>query len=181
MKITIDEDVIAKKGMDVPSFLAAFCIKAGVDISKTLLQLISNNRILIRDGNLCVSQRLNDDLDSIILSGDTQIPNEKELKELAKLLMTLVPSGKMPDSPYFYKGNASEVCLSLQKFYKIYNIDCTFDDIIDAVSRYVRGFYGVYTYMKSLKNFIYHIDIETGEITSDLAAYIEALKNGKTE
>ena len=172
MKIAIDESIVEKRGMDIPLFLTALLIKTGIDYNKEQKKLIKRGSIVKIGKDYFTVQSLNDRMDSILLDSDKSVPSQDELKPFAKELMAIMPQHKKPNTPYYYKCNATEVSLSLQRFYKIYDMKCSKEDIKRVLKDYVDSFNGDYTYMQLLKNFIYKVD-NNGDFSSGLASYLE--------
>ena len=114
-------------------------------------------------------------LSDIVLNSDKCITeSSNSISELASKLREIYPSGKMPGTTYYYKGNLQDIEKKLKSFKKRYG-DYTDEDIIKATENYIKSFNGNYTYLKLLKYFIWKDEKKDGETiaTSVLADWIE--------
>lgn len=181
MKYSIDEQICAKYGLDLPSIAAIIIVKSGVDIAELIENLV-DKEIFIRnsDGSLILTSRWDDDFNSVLLESDKTVPKVDRVTALAEVLMGLFPSGKKEGTNVYWKGNKKDTILKLQKFFKLYGNSYTDEQIIEATRRYVESFNGNYSYMRVLKYFILKSEIKLNEDgkgiveqVSDLASYIE--------
>ena len=178
MKFTIDEAVVTKLGMDLPSLFATLLVKTGADIEQVFSDLVKKE-VIVKGilGRYSVTPRWNDVCNNILLTSEKAIPKDEELEPLALELMSLVPQTKMPGTPYYYKCNKREIILKLKKFFKLYGF-YPYEDIINATKRYVASFNGDYRYMKLLKYFIMKDEKRTD---SDGRGYVEETSMLATE
>lgn len=183
MIYTIDEKICNKKGLDLPSVLAVMLVKTGVNITSLFDELLKKE-ILVRDlfsSEFLVTQKWDDICSSVLLESDTSIPTEERLEALVVQLMDLFPKGKKPaNTPIYWRGNKKDNKLRMQKFFKLYGNKYSDDQIIDATRRYVESFNGDYSYMRTLKYFIWKDSKKVNsegniyiEEVSDLATWIE--------
>jgi hypothetical protein len=183
MTYTIDEKICNKKGLDLPSVLAIMLVKTGVNITSLFDELLKKE-ILVRDlfsSEFLVTQKWDDICSSVLLESDTSIPTEERLEALVVQLMDLFPRGKKPaNTPIYWRGNKKDNKLRMQKFFKLYGNKYSDDQIIDATRRYVESFNGDYSYMRTLKYFIWKDSKKVNsegniyiEEVSDLATWIE--------
>ena len=178
MKFTIDEVVVTRLGMDLPSLFATLLVKTGADIEQVFSNLVKKE-VLVKGmlGEYSVTPRWNDVCNNILLTSEKTIPKDEELEPLALELMSIVPQTKMPGTPYYYKCNKREIILKLKKFFKLYGF-YPYEDIINATKRYVASFNGDYRYMKLLKYFIMKDEKRTD---SDGRGYVEETSMLATE
>lgn len=111
----------------------------------------------------------------IVLNSDRNITeSSNSISELASRLREIYPTGKMPGTTYYYKGNLQDIEKKLKSFKKRYG-NYTDEDIIKATENYIKSFNGNYTYLKLLKYFIWKDEKRDGETiaTSVLADWIE--------
>lgn len=111
----------------------------------------------------------------IVLNSDRNIAeSSNSISELASKLREIYPTGKMPGTTYYYKGNLQDIEKKLKSFKKRYG-NYTDEDIIKATENYIKSFNGNYTYLKLLKYFIWKDEKRDGETiaTSVLADWIE--------
>lgn len=182
MNFIIDEDICKKKGMDLPSLLAILLVKTGVNISELFQQLV-DKEILVKDlfsGEFLVTQRWDSVCSDILLSADESVPSDEKLIPLVDSLMALFPKGKKAGTSLYWKGNRKDNKERLQKFFKLYGNKYSNEEIIQATKKYVESFNGQYTYMRTLKYFIWKDEKKLNsegkyyiEEVSDLASYIE--------
>lgn len=178
MKFIIDEAVVTRLGMDLPSLFATLLVKTGADIEQVFSDLVKKE-VLVKGmlGGYSVTPRWNDVCNNILLTSEKTIPKDEELEPLALELMSIVPQTKMPGTPYYYKCNKREIILKLKKFFKLYGM-YPYEDIVNATKRYVASFNGDYRYMKLLKYFIMKDEKRTD---ADGKGYIEETSMLATE
>ena len=178
MKFTIDEAVVTRLGMDLPSLFATLLVKTGADIEQVFSNLVKKE-VLVKEilGGYSVTPRWDDVCNNILLTSEKTIPKDEELEPLALELMSIVPQTKMPGTPYYYKCNKREIILKLKKFFKLYGM-YPYEDIVNATKRYVASFNGDYRYMKLLKYFIMKDEKRTD---ADGKGYIEETSMLATE
>lgn len=178
MKFTIDEAVVTRLGMDLPSLFATLLVKTGADIEQVFSDLVKKE-VLVKGmlGGYSVTSRWSDVCNNILLTSEKTIPKDEELEPLALELMSIVPQTKMPGTPYYYKCNKREIILKLKKFFKLYGM-YPYEDIVNATKRYVASFNGDYRYMKLLKYFIMK---DERRIDADGKGYVEETSMLATE
>lgn len=182
MNYVINEDICKKKGMDLPSLLAVLLVKTGVNITELFNDLV-NKKVLVKDmfsEGFLVTQRWDSVCSDILLSADKSVPSDERLLPLAESLMKLFPAGKKEGSTLYWRGNKKDNRERLQKFFKLYGNKYSDEQILQATKKYVESFNGQYTYMRTLKYFIWKDERKTNnegkvyiEEVSDLASYIE--------
>lgn len=173
MKICIDEKIAKDNNLTVEEVLVTLLLRLGVDYDNVCTSLENEGRIKFMNGEYIVSQTLYDKCDTVLLNSNNSIKTKEDLRDLAEKIMLIYPFGKKPGSPYFYRGNVKEIILSLQRFQNLYSEYFNSDNIIKAVTDYVKSFHEDYSFLQLLKNFIYKCDFNTGEVTSGLADWIE--------
>lgn len=103
----------------------------------------------------------------------------KDTLSLANTLKEIFPKGKKEGTSLYWTEGATLIDKRLRAFFKKYG-EYSKEEIIDATKRYVESFHGDYSYMRTLKYFIFK-DIrgaEEIENSSDLLTWIEN-KNDK--
>ena len=172
MKYVIDDVIVAKSELNLPELFALLLVKTGANVKEVLDGLAKKEAIVEQTvGKYLITQRWSDMSDNILLSSENTIPTDEELIHLAEKLMQILPQGKKPGTPYYWKCNKREVALKLKSFFKLYGAQYTEEEIISAAYRYVESFNGDYRYMRLLKYFIWKK--ENGEEISELATYID--------
>ena len=186
MKITIDEDVVAKcktsdnKTLTIGEMLVCMLIKMGYNINDIIDDLIFKG-VLIRDMNipdkLLIFMKYSKLVETILLKSDKSIPEENILTDLAIKLQSIFPQGRKCDDygvpKWSWRGNKTDVVKKLQKFFKIYG-NYSPEDIIKAATNYVNRYKYDNKAMRILPYFIYK---EVGDGVSDLATELESLDN----
>lgn len=183
MKITIDEGVCEKNGIEVGELLMVLIIKLGNNVSELCTQML-NKEIIVTDnnisGNYLVTQRWNDVAETVLLDSDKDRQSVDRLENLVIQLQAIFPEGKKEGTSQYWRGNKREILLRLKKFFKLYDNTYTDEQILNATKNYVTNFNGNYNYMRVLKYFIWkdekklHEDGKMGVVeVSDLANYIE--------
>lgn len=180
MKITINEEVCKKHNLSVEETIGLLFVRLTQNAHKEIDKLINDEKVVndLLTDEILITQRWNDEVDSIILESDDSIPNEEELRELASKMREMFPKGFKIGSAA-WRGNVRELTIRLQKFYKLYG-NYKPEEILDATKRYVQSFNGDYTKMRILKYFILKHDpqmdedgIRHVEDISDLANFLE--------
>jgi len=176
MKITIDEAVCKKHNLSFAEVIGLLLVR-NTDNAYSLLEKLENEEKIVKVGiplqeNILITGRWDDEVSAIVLESDNTIPSVESLTELASKLREVFPKGMKVGSSA-WRGNIREITLRLQKFFKLYGTQYTFDQIFDATKRYVETFNGDYSRMRILKYFILKHDKETGEDISDLANFLE--------
>ena len=186
MKITIDEDVVAKcktsdnKTLNFGEILVCSIIKSGYNIYDIIDNLVAKG-VLLRDSNtpdkLLIFTRYSRLVETIILKSDKSIPEENVLTDLAIKLQNIFPQGRKCDDcgvpKWSWRGNKTDVVKKLQKFFKIYG-NYPSEDIIKAATNYVNRYKYDNKAMRILPYFIYK---EVGDGVSDLATELEGLND----
>lgn len=186
MKISIDEDVVAKcktsdnKTLNIGETLVCMLIKMGYNINDIIDDLIFKG-VLIRDttipDKLLIFMKYSKLVETILLRSDKSIPKEEELLNLVEKLQSLFPSGRKCDDSgipkWSWRGNKTDVIKKLQKFFKLYG-NYKQEDIIKAATNYVNRYKYDNKAMRILPYFIYK---EVGDGVSDLATELEGLND----
>ena len=186
MKITLDEDVVAKcktfdgKTLNIGETLVCMLVKMGYNIYDIIDSLTSKG-VLLRDDNipdrLLIFMKYSKLIETILLKSDKSVPKEEELSELALKLQALFPQGRKCDDfgtpKWSWRGNKVDVVKKLQKFFKFYG-NYKQEDIIQATTNYVNRYKYDNKAMRILPYFIYK-EIDGG--ISDLATELESLDN----
>ena len=184
MKITIDEDVVAKlkihegQLVNIDEVLLCLIVARGQDIYSIINKLVSRNILLLSketSRNLMLNDKYYDLLDDILTQSDKNVSSTLDFKELAEKLQNLFPKGRKCDDcgvpKWSWRGNKTDVVKKLQKFFKIYG-NYPSEDIIKATTNYVNRYKYDNKAMRILPYFIYK---EVGDGVSDLATELESL------
>lgn len=186
MKITIDEDVVAKcktldnKTLTIGELLVCMLVKSGYNIHDIIDDLLHRG-VLLRDSDipdkLYIYSKYCSLVETILLKSDKSVPKEEELVKLALQLQAIFPQGRKCDDTgtpkWSWRGNKVDVVKKLQKFFKFYGNYKT-EDIIKATTNYVERYKYDNKAMRILPYFIYK-EIDGG--MSDLATELEGLND----
>lgn len=181
MKIVIDEEVCSSKGISFEEVLMILLVKTGVNIQELINQMVANEALVEESsGHYLVSQGWDDICCDALLSSETSLPKADRLDVLVAKLRSIFPAGKKEGTTSTYwKGNPREIKLRLKKFFKLYGDQYTDEQIVQAAKDYVASFNGNYSYMRSLKYFIWKDEKRTNsdgtyiEEVSDLCTFLE--------
>jgi len=180
MKITIDEEVCKKHNLSIEEVIGLLYVRLTRNAHTEIDKLINDEKVVndVLSNEIVITQRWNDEVDSVILESDKSLPSVEELNELASKMRELFPKGFKIGSAA-WRGNIRELTIRLQKFYELYG-NYSPEQILDATKRYVNSFNGDYSRMRILKYFILKHDPQMGEDgvkhvedISDLANFLE--------
>jgi len=180
MKISIDEDVVAKlqtldgRQLNIGELLVCLLVKLDYNIYEVIDELL-NKGVLLRDTNipdkLMIFMKYSKLVESILLQSDKSVPKQEELEELVTTLQEFFPKERKCDSAgipkWSYRGNKRDITNRLQKFYKLYGNQWSKEQIIQATQNYVNRFTNDKSYMKILQYFIYK-DGEGSQLANEL-------------
>ena len=184
MKITIETNAMCRHGTCVGEILLLLEIANGVNHSQVLDNLINKGYITAATGQRFVTQKTyaltdkakalleNVNLDSL----DSDKPKTRDLESLAVRLKEIFPKGKKPGTSQYWTEGVALIVKRLRIFFKKYGEDYTDEQILSAAEKYVRSFNGNYSYMRTLKYFIWaEKPNRAGEVesTSDLLTFME--------
>ena len=182
MRYVIDTDISESKGFTLPELLACLLMKTGVNIEEIYNNLVEKGVLINNglEGEYLIELGWDNIINDIILDADKTIPKKQDVEGLAKKLKDIFPEGKKEGTNKYWRGNVKEVVDRLRKFYKLYGTKYDNNTIINATKKYVESFNGNYSYMRTLKYFIWKADKKVDsegkgyiEEVSDLADYIE--------
>ena len=180
MKIEINDEICKKYNISIEEVLVLIGLKYS---SKEIFQKLNNERYLLDLGSTIFNEetkyklsRKAKEIISCILaeSIDTVAKRSTNIEELADKLREIYPSGKIPNTNYYYKCNRQDIINKLKTFFKMYGTKYTDEQIINATQKYINSFNGNYAYLKLLKYFIWKDERLKGEsVQSLLADFIE--------
>ena len=180
MNININEKVCEENNLSVPKALALAAIQYST--TNDYEQLIKEGLITKCNGSIFEPERryslmnkAEDLLTKIIINSDSNVTKRStNIEELADKLREIYPSGKIPNTNYYYKCNRQDIINKLKTFFKMYGTKYTDEQIINATQKYINSFNGNYAYLKLLKYFIWKDERLKGEsVQSLLADFIE--------
>ena len=180
MNININEKVCEENNLSVPKALALAAIQYSTpndyeELIKEGLITKCNGSIFEPERRYSLMNKAEDLLTKIIINSDSNVTKRStNIEELADKLREIYPSGKIPNTNYYYKCNKQDIINKLKTFFKMYGTKYTDEQIINATQKYISSFNGNYTYLKLLKYFIWKDERLKGEsVQSLLADFIE--------
>lgn len=180
MNININEKVCEENNLSVPKALALAAIQYSTpndyeELIKEGLITKCNGSIFEPERRYSLMNKAEDLLTKIIINSDSNVTKRStNIEELADKLREIYPSGKIPNTNYYYKCNRQDIINKLKTFFKMYGTKYTDEQIINATQKYISSFNGNYAYLKLLKYFIWKDERLKGEsVQSLLADFIE--------
>lgn len=182
MKYVIDEEACKNNKIDISEVLFALLLNSGINIDVLIKELKEKQWIYDTEihGRYSMDMWYVDKVNSTLLDSDNSLPKNEEVKDLVTSLREIFPQGKKEGTNKYWRGNSKEISERLRKFYKLYGTKYDDNTIINATKKYVESFNGNYSYMRTLKYFIWKADKKIDsegkgyiEEVSDLADYIE--------
>lgn len=152
------------------------------------------NEDMTPSGRWALTKKAIDLISEVIVNSDDKITSRETMWEnLACKLKALFPEGKRPGTNYYWAEGKSLITKRLKLFFKKYESDLkdiykakntkyenwdTFisDRILEATEKYIESFNGNYTWMKTLKYFIFQEKLNANnevESASELINYLE--------
>lgn len=180
MNININEKVCEENNLSVPKALALAAIQYSTpndyeELIKEGLITKCNGSIFEPERRYSLMNKAEDLLTKIIINSDSNVTKRStNIEELTDKLREIYPSGKIPNTNYYYKCNKQDIINKLKTFFKMYGTKYTDKQIINATQKYISSFNGNYAYLKLLKYFIWKDERLKGEsVQSLLADFIE--------
>lgn len=177
MKITLKDKAVHDSGFNVCDILVMLAIHDGFNPLESFEKLQKHGYITTDLlGKYYISNKATEIITKTILESEDLYQTE-DIEDLAKRMIELFPKGKKDTTPW--RGNYKDIATRLLIFFKKYG-RFPLDDIYDATKRYVDSFNGNYTYMRTLKYFIWKNEKNSDEngvicnsMGSDLMSWIE--------
>lgn len=184
MKVTIETNAMIKHGTCIGEVLVLLEILNGVNHAQVLDNLVKRGYITAATGQKFLTQKtyaLTDKAKALLEdvnldSLDSDEPKTRDLESLAVKLKGIFPKGIKPGTAQYWTEGTALIVKRLRGFFKKYGDNYTDEQIVSAAEKYVKSFNGHYTYMKTLKYFIWgEKPNKAGEAesTSDLLTFIE--------
>lgn len=188
MKIIIDSDVLKKHKLSQSQFYYLLHLQSQPTIPE-YNELINklfyigkkySGNINPMDYTYFLSNKGSNIVNQILLESNKGDNTDKRIEDLAKAIQGLFPPGMKPGTPYYWRGNLSEIKNKLITFFKMYG-EYSDEVIIDATERYISTYQLQPRIMQLCKYFIWKkVDNENKEYRSELLTFIEN-KGEKTE
>lgn len=159
MRITIDTDILQKKGISLDEFLLLLLFFYGYSYKDALDQAIKHNYIspdLFKDGNGVLSDSVCDLVVRTLIASDDKIKNcpIKNFRHLAMDMQRHYPQGNKPGTSYPWAGDTDEIAFKLMMLVAKYDFTFTELEAIEAVKTYISDCHDNPERMALLKYFI---------------------------
>ena len=187
MKICLTKEAIEKAGLTVGEVLYMLLLSNNVnshEVIETLLRrgfigkkyndLFNHDGFFLTNGAKAI-------LEGIIVESDSHQEPVEEMELLATRLKEVFPKGKKDGTNLYWTDGVALIIRRLKLFFKKYGNSYTPDQIIDAATRYVKGFNGQYRYMQLLKYFIFKEKIGAANEVEGESQLMNFVENGSQE
>ena len=176
MNITINSSVLQKYNLSIKEFLVLYLCFLETDIEKTINSLVDKkvaDKNLYNNIDLVLSDNTKELIATILVESDKAVVNNQEkFNQLAEKMRELYPAGKKPGTTYYWKDSVPIIARKLETLVSKFNVNFTEEEVLNATKRYIDSFNGDYRYMQLLKYFILKTDKTTGEVRSELLAFL---------
>lgn len=176
MNVTINSSVLQKYNLSIKEFLVLYLCFLETDIEKTINSLVEKkiaDKNLYNNIDLILSDNTKELIATILVESDKAVVNNQEkFNQLAEKMRELYPAGKKPGTTYYWKDSVPIIARKLETLVSKFNVNFTEEEVLNATKRYIDSFNGDYRYMQLLKYFILKTDRTTGEVRSELLAFL---------
>ena len=176
MNVTINSSVLQKYNLSIKEFLVLYLCFLETDIEKTINSLVEKriaDKNLYNNIDLILSDNTKELIATILVESDKAVVNNQEkFNQLAEKMRELYPAGKKPGTTYYWKDSVPIIARKLETLVSKFNVNFTEEEVLNATKRYIDSFDGDYRYMQLLKYFILKTDKTTGEVRSELLAFL---------
>ena len=176
MNVTINSSVLQKYNLSIKEFLVLYLCFLETDIEKTINSLVEKriaDKNLYNNIDLILSDNTKELIATILVESDKAVVNNQEkFNQLAEKMRELYPAGKKPGTTYYWKDSVPIIARKLETLVSKFNVNFTEEEVLNATKRYIDSFNGDYRYMQLLKYFILKTDKTTGEVRSELLAFL---------
>lgn len=176
MNVTINSSVLQKYNLSIKEFLVLYLCFLETDIEKTINSLVDKkiaDKNLYNNIDLILSDNTKELIATILVESDKAVVNNQEkFNQLAEKMRDLYPAGKKPGTTYYWKDSVPIIARKLETLVSKFNVNFTEEEVLNATKRYIDSFNGDYRYMQLLKYFILKTDRTTGEVRSELLAFL---------
>lgn len=183
MKYNIDPKECKKRGISVGTaiFLLSLYLKSPID-ADVIKSAIDEGLICYSDvegdntpSEVYLTTKGIQEIETLILNSDypTKDDGRDEYLLLAKNMRELYPKGLKPGTNQMWRDSIPMVANRLKALKKKFEVEFTSEEALEATKKYINSFQGDYTYMQVLKYFICKKDLSTGEVNSQLLAFLD--------
>lgn len=159
MRITIDTDILQKKGVSLDEFLLLLLFFYGYNYKDTFNQALKHGFVtpdLFKDGNGVLSDSVCDLVVRTLMASDDKVKNcpIKNFRHLALAMQSHYPQGNKPGTSYPWAGDTDEIAFKLMMLVAKYDFTFTELEAIEAVKTYISDCHNDPEHMALLKYFI---------------------------
>lgn len=181
MTVSLNKTAAEKNGLTISEVLFLTALSNNADFDSARESLIKKGYITaVYDNNYTsigwrVTRAGSEVLDSVIVDSDKVQEPEEDLINLATRLKEIFPKGKKDGTNQYWAEGIPLIVKRLKTFFKKYG-RYSDEDIIKAAQQYISSFNGNYTFMRTLKYFLWSEKPNRAgenESTSDLVTFIE--------
>jgi hypothetical protein len=175
MKICIDDKILQENDFSLQDFgVLLYYIGGGVqNIDEYICNKLWSRGYLIKElTGYSFNPHLAEELEFWAAKSNPKI-ELNNLESLAIKMKEMFPQGRKDGTALMWRGSTQDIVKKLATLKNKYNTDFTEEQALNATKRYIESFNGDYKFMQVLKYFILKKDLNKGEETSQLLAYIE--------
>lgn len=175
MRISIDTEVLKKRGLSLDGFLLLLSEYYNVNLIDTIDNLVSlglAERSHYKSSLLVLSNNSRDLVARVLVESDERVRDSCiDFDTLAQKLQDIYPDGLKPGTTYSWRGDREEIAYKLRVLVTIHNFNFTEEEATQAVKEYLSS-YSNTKYLQLLKYFILRTT-DDGEINSLFMTIIE--------
>ena len=175
-KLVIDKKVLEKYSFSLNELLILlYIINKGelIDINNICNSLWEKGYLTKTVEGYSINTFKTADIEELFTESKLSKKEVDRCTHLAEKMRELYPEGKKGGTNYYWRDSLKVIAQKLKVFFSKYNDSYTDEQILTATKNYIESFNGDYTYMHLLKYFISKKNLNNGEVTSELASYIE--------
>ena len=175
MKITIDSKVLEEDGLSMQDFsILLYYISGGSGtLNKELCEKLREDGFLMRvpDGYKFHNGK-NTKIRTWMMKSDKGTGKFDRLIAIAEAMRKEFPEGRKEGTTLYWRDSTKVIAQRLSKFIEKYG-NHPDEDFVKAAKNYVAYFNGNYSYMQTLRYFIYKKDTKTGDEASQLSSWMD--------
>ena len=159
MKLTINSEILKRKGLSFGDFLVMLLGYYGIEYDSTHDSLVERKLVepdVFTKCSIVLSDNSKSLVSEVLIGSDEKVANcGIDFDRLAEMLQMLYPNGIKPGTTHEWRGKSSrEIAQKLRLLVARYDFLFTEKEAMDAVKEYMGSFTPPYTDMQLLRNFI---------------------------